>query len=334
MKEVLSIEVTTKCNLQCINCFAHADGSKHNHISLETAKEILKEGAEIGFTRLSITGGEPFLWPYLFELLEYARILGFCPILINSNAHLLDEETCSKLSQYGKMLDLSCSINGTETEHDSVRGSGSYKKAITGIKNGLKHDLNIHVFTVINRKNLETLPHFTNSLFTGYPGIKNLVFIQLRGIDNDYYQVENLKLKPEEFIEMVKMTGYLSLSGFPVQILENSLSTVVAKLLGLTWLPLSEEISRPGKIVVLQDGTMTVNHSSSLNLGMYTRGMLKTILESEKYKETVGENRRICPKCEYLNMCRSNEKIRPSSRFHNTGDGSTLFCQKVIKRLV
>jgi len=333
MAEFLSIEVTTKCNLRCVNCFAHDDGAEHGHMSREKAMDILREGAGLGFTGLSITGGEPFLWPHLFDLTDRALSLGYDFILINTNAHLLDRAVCERLAGYGEALEVTCSLNGEREEHERVRGRGTFDKASAGIRAALEQGLNLHVYTVVNRNNLQTLPRFADTLFKDHPRLGNLVFIQLRGIDDGYYRVEDLKLEPRDFIHMVRMTGFLSLGGFPVQILENPLATVAARRMGQTWLPPSPPISRPGKIVVLQDGTVTDNHSSTLRLGRYTPGSLKGFLESASYGKAVGEDDEACRGCGFIGFCREGGMMRPSSRYHNTAPLEVPFCRKVLELL-
>lgn len=327
---MISIEVTTKCNLKCINCFAHADGMDFSDIDYDDAVSILNEGRELGYTLLSITGGEPLLWSRTIELMEYGRSIGYDKFFLNTNGHLFSDDICISLAQLGNGLNISCTVNGSRDKHDFVRGSGSYDKAVAGIKTALSHGLNVLVYSVVDRDNLYDIPSFTECMFKEFKKMKSLVFIQLRGIDDDYYKVEGLKLEPREFIEMVRMIGYLALGGYSVMILENSLSTVVSKKLGLKWLSDSPEISRDGKIVVLHNGVITDNHSSLVELGKYKYGALKEVISSVEYKElTVGESE-FCIGCEYFSLCRESGKLRPSEIFHNVGDESAFYCQKVL----
>jgi MoaA/NifB/PqqE/SkfB family radical SAM enzyme len=331
---MISIEVTTRCNLNCKNCFAHADGSELRDINYNKAITILDEARELGSTLLSITGGEPLLWDNTIKLMTYAKSIGYEKFFLNTNGHLLTDDLCNSLSTFGDGLDISCSVNGDMCIHDDIRGAGSYYRVMSGIKTALKHELNILVYTVVSRDNLYSIPKFTESLFKEFPKLKSLVFIQLRGVDDDYYSVENLKLEPKEFIEWVKMVGYLALAGYPVMILENSLSTVASKKLGLKWLPGSPEISRAGKIVVLQNGIITDNHSSLVQLGLYKYGALKDVFASDKYKQITSDESDECLGCEFITLCRDSGKLRPSEIFHNTGDLLEFYCKKVLRFLV
>lgn len=328
---MLSIEVTTKCNLKCRNCFAHAEIIDHNHMAINQAKAIANEGIKIGYDSISLTGGEVLLWPHIFVFIAYLKEVGYKSILINSNFHLLSSDLCEKFIKYKDLITLSCSINGFKEEHDHVRGAGSFETVKKGLKVALKYALRVLVYTVVNKRNLYDIPRFTQWINKEYQGVDELVFIQLRGVDNDYYNVSNLKLNPREMIEFVKMISYLSLGGYKVHILENSLSTVVAKELGFQWYPKSPEISRKGKIVVLENGMITDNHSSLTNLGMYGDFTLKDILDSKEYHKVAVEASEFCNKCKFLKRCSDAGKLRPSDLYHNTGDNKSFFCQKVME---
>ncbi|QEN04402.1 radical SAM protein [Thiospirochaeta perfilievii] len=326
---MLSLEVTTRCNLRCLNCFAH-EGGEFSDISYKLAEDALNEGKELGYSKLSITGGEPLLWLRLFDLLDYAFKIGYKYILVNSNGHLFTQDICKRLKKYGDKLHISCTINGDKKEHDNTRGSGSYNKVINGVKTGLKFGLNIYIYTVITSKNLESLPYFTQNIFRELKGIKTLLFIQLRGVDNDYYKVDGLKITETRFIEFVNMVAFLSLAVYKVEILENSLATVVAKKLKLKWFPKSPDISREGKVVILQNGNITFNHSSNVYLGKYNKGKLKETLSSKTYLEGTREESISCKTCKYIKICRNSGKLRPSDDYHNTGDTRELYCKKVL----
>lgn len=331
---MISIEVTTRCNLKCKNCFAHANGEELNDIEYNKAISILDEARELGATLFSITGGEPLLWTRLIELMNYAKSIGYKKFFLNTNGHFLDDNLCATLAGFGNALDISCTVNGFEDEHDNIRGVGSYSKAINGVITALAHGLKVVVYTVVDRNNLYDIPKFTEFIFEKLQGLGALVFIQLRGIEDDYYNVEGLKLEPSDFIAWVKMVGLLGLAGYPVSILENSLATVASDKLGFKWLPGSPEISREGKIVVLQSGVISDNHSSIAQLGEYKQGELKSVFASAKYKGLTSTPADECIGCQFLLMCRESGKLRPSEKFHNTGDVNKFYCQKVLELLV
>src|SRR5512142_1245239 len=86
--------VTLQCNLNCAYC--EDFGSRRNHLvtpnpPLEDAKQILKV-IRSGVDRLWLTGGEPLMVPYLWDLLRYAKDeLKFLEINLITNGTLLSQ---------------------------------------------------------------------------------------------------------------------------------------------------------------------------------------------------------------------------------------------------
>jgi len=329
--EVLSLEVTTKCNLNCTHCFALAGISKKEPLEWNRALDIVKEGFHLGFRLLHLTGGETFLWKYIFKLLDFVFGLGYTKIIINTNAMLLTDKICKKLAMYDGKIILTCSINGDKSIHESVRGGGTYKKACAGIEKALEYGINVDIYTTVEKKLLPNLPIFVDTLFKQFIGLKNLFLIQLRNVERGAITFLDQMLSPNDFIKLVRLTGFLRLKGYPLYILENPLSNVVANCMNMDWLPKSPEINRYGKIMVLSSGKITANHSSRDSYGYYSPGKLEKILTSARYLEDVDKNTVICPLCEFYTICGFQGMIQPSSKDHNNTEGEVPFCKKVLQ---
>lgn len=292
---------------------------------LSLAVEIMKEGVILGFETLHLTGGEVLLYPHLFDLLETARKLGFSSFFVNTNGHLFTEEICERLAVFIG-IEFSLSINGTEKIHDHMRGKGAYSAAIKGLTNALTQSLKVHIFTLVSKKNLSILPHYSSDLFRDFPEIDDLTFIQLRSGPEG----EKDKLTPKDYESLVRTTALLALAGLSVQILENPLSTAAVLKMGYTHLPPSPPISRDGKILIFADGRISDNHSSSFNLGSYVPGKLKILLNSKEYRTIGKENETSCGNCSFYSDCRKGGLLRPSDEDHNTEPYNIPFCQKVM----
>ncbi|MBO8139841.1 MAG: radical SAM protein [Thermosipho sp. (in: Bacteria)] len=120
------ISPTYACNLQCIGCYAGLYGRKYE-LSKEEVRSVLKQGEELGIYFWIITGGEPFYWPYLFEILEEFDQHYF---MIYTNGILVNEEKAKKLSELGNAT-LAISVEGFEEETDWRRGKGVFKSILT-----------------------------------------------------------------------------------------------------------------------------------------------------------------------------------------------------------
>ncbi len=88
----LMIEVTTKCNYECIYCFRknlleHELGSMNPRLFYT----IIDEASEIGVRRISFSGwGEPLIHPNIMDLISYAKE-NKMEVLLNTNGYFLEE---------------------------------------------------------------------------------------------------------------------------------------------------------------------------------------------------------------------------------------------------
>ncbi|WP_126992273.1 radical SAM protein [Thermosipho globiformans] len=115
------ISPTYACNLNCIGCYAGLYGRKYE-LSKEEVRSVLKQGEELGIFFWIITGGEPFYWPHLLEILEEFDQHYF---MIYSNGILINEEKAKKLSELGNAT-IAISVEGFEEETDWRRGKGVF----------------------------------------------------------------------------------------------------------------------------------------------------------------------------------------------------------------
>jgi len=76
----LDIELTERCNCNCIHCCINQPEkdptSRSKELSAEDIKEILKQAVSLGCLTVRITGGEPLLREDFGEIYISARRLG------------------------------------------------------------------------------------------------------------------------------------------------------------------------------------------------------------------------------------------------------------------
>lgn len=117
------ISPTYACNLKCVGCYAGEYGNKYS-LEKDLVFDIIRQARSLGMYFFTISGGEPFAWPHLFEMLEE---FDDCYFLIYTNGTLLTDEICDKLSKLGNATP-AISIEGFENETVSRRGEGMYEK--------------------------------------------------------------------------------------------------------------------------------------------------------------------------------------------------------------
>lgn len=132
---VCTLQVTTRCQANCIHCSA----ARHKRpgepeLSTDDWKRVIRESEQLGIVTIVFTGGEPLLRPDIYELIEWvdkdeAVALMFC------NGLLLDKDRVEKLSKAG-LWAIHVSIDSPDpTAHDEMRRvPGCWQKAIDGLK--------------------------------------------------------------------------------------------------------------------------------------------------------------------------------------------------------
>lgn len=152
------IEVTSLCNLKCIYCYNSSSLNTKKQLNISELEKCLSYFNEIGIKEISISGGEPLLYPDLLELLELCSFYEMDVFLV-TNGTLLNSDLVSNIKQYVKFYQLS--LDGNRETNDTLRGLGSYDKAIKGIlclcEAGLSK--NVRLRMTISKKNIDSINH-------------------------------------------------------------------------------------------------------------------------------------------------------------------------------
>lgn len=115
---ILQIHPTRRCNLRCLHCYSDSSPDARDELSAEVATRVVEEAAVLGYTVASVSGGEPFLYRPLPELLRAAKAVGMSTQLV-SNGLAINEP---RLDAVRDVLDLlAVSIDGTADDHDRMR---------------------------------------------------------------------------------------------------------------------------------------------------------------------------------------------------------------------
>lgn len=156
-KPVVVWNMTRRCNLKCVHCYAHAVEDGQDQISTEQAKIIIDDLANYGAPVMLFSGGEPLVRKDLVELAKHATTKGMRAV-ISTNGTLITKEKAHEL----KSVNLSyvgISVDGGEEVHDKFRAvPNSFKKTIQGIENCLAEGLKVGLRFTINKRNVSELP--------------------------------------------------------------------------------------------------------------------------------------------------------------------------------
>jgi MoaA/NifB/PqqE/SkfB family radical SAM enzyme len=149
----LYVSIINSCNLRCQGCWVDV-AHKQEVIQPEAFHKLVREAKAMGNVFFGIVGGEPFMHPRLFELLEAHPD---CYFQIFTNGHFITDEKAKRLRKLGNVTPL-ISVEGTEIVSDERRGRlGVLSKTMQGIQNCLNNKLLTGVCTSLCRTNIDDL---------------------------------------------------------------------------------------------------------------------------------------------------------------------------------
>jgi sulfatase maturation enzyme AslB (radical SAM superfamily) len=135
----------TVCNLWCTHCFISCSPKNHTFefMPRSQVRKHLEESVQYGVKEYYFTGGEPFMNRDLLDILADTLELG--PASVLSNGILISPKVAQRLRELADSsiysLELRISLDGfTEFTNDAIRGEGSFRKALLGVKNLVEED--------------------------------------------------------------------------------------------------------------------------------------------------------------------------------------------------
>lgn len=146
-------EITRACNLSCAHCLS--DSGCGAQTSLGDAKNTIDELASLGVFQVNFGGGEPLLHPDIFAILEHCveQRLVTC---LSTNGTMLTRDTARRLAELGVRVQVSLD-GATEETNDAVRGKGTFRKALLGLRMLSRYQIKLAVNAVLTRFNCHEL---------------------------------------------------------------------------------------------------------------------------------------------------------------------------------
>jgi molybdenum cofactor biosynthesis enzyme MoaA len=143
----------TLCNLRCAHCFISCSPDNHTFglLAFEEIERCLEESVSLGVREYYFTGGEPFLHPRIVDILSLS--LSYGPTTVLTNGTLLKPRHAEALAAAAARsrwsLEFRVSIDGFDAEsNDALRGTGSFDRAVEGLKLLLSHGF-LPIVTVV-----------------------------------------------------------------------------------------------------------------------------------------------------------------------------------------
>lgn len=149
----LYLSILNSCNLRCQGCWVDVDKPMVK-IDIEQLNKTINQAKARGNAFFGILGGEPFMHPELFDLLEAHPD---CFFQIFTNGQLITKAKAERLRELGNATPL-ISIEGTEVVSDQRRGKQNVlSRTLRGLDNCLDARVITGVATSVCQTNFDEL---------------------------------------------------------------------------------------------------------------------------------------------------------------------------------
>lgn len=330
----IKIEMTYKCNLKCLHCSSEGSLDQVESISYDDMVKILESAAEIGVKKISLSGGEPFLWSSISKLLANRKINDFKIRIYTSGTSTNFQDIVSKINHENINFVFSL-FSANPNIHDKLTGSiGSHSKTIYSIKQTQqKYNTEIHFVPInVNYSELKPLAFLAKKL--GINKVSVLRFVpQGRGSINRQFilnQEQNEILK-KDIIEL-REAGFNIRTGSPFNFL--FLNSQPQCTSGMNKLIIAPDLS-----IYPCDAFKQISLNEIVGNDEYSSlkfHSLQDCWEKSKYLNKIrsvlkSEYQEPCKSCDKLDYCRSGclaQKVLLHNSLKNSQDPSCLLKKK------
>lgn len=136
------------CNLACTYCLTEsAPGVPKRALPPEEMVRVAAEAAELGFTEIGVTGGEPFLLGHLPTTV--AAMAAHLPTLVLTNATLFNDTRSASLDGLaGTDVALQISLDAPDPDvNDAMRGPENFAKVVAAIPRLVERGIRVRIAT-------------------------------------------------------------------------------------------------------------------------------------------------------------------------------------------
>lgn len=163
---VVSIDITDRCNLQCLHCFNNSgERCYESEMTDDKLMELCDQVIEIRPLIVCICGGEPLLRKNTaLKMIKKLKNGGIANVNMVSNGILVTEEIANELDKSGLNL-IQISVDGLKENHDWLRNrAGAFESAIKAIELLKAANLNVGVACTPTKKNLQDIEELVDYL--------------------------------------------------------------------------------------------------------------------------------------------------------------------------
>ncbi|MBQ6462945.1 MAG: radical SAM protein [Pseudobutyrivibrio sp.] len=199
--------ITGKCNYHCRHCFAVSEkfSSNKEEFTLEQALYVIQQLSSCGIRNVYLTGGEPLVSPYFYEIVQAILDNELNLERIYTNGRFLTQEVLDMFRELGTCPEIVISFDVLGT-HDWMRNSqGAEEATLRAIKTSIKNNFKVCCAVNINRVTYANALDTARFLYN--LGVRNIFFIRTSEAPKWVSGDERLSINWNEFFDLsIKIT--------------------------------------------------------------------------------------------------------------------------------
>ena len=193
--------ITSRCNENCEFCYRILCNKENR---LEQNKKILDALIALKIEKITWTGGECLLYPYLYDLMREAHKNGIKNNII-TNGKALTVKDINKIEEFTDYITFSLDTLNEELNYDLGRGRGHTSHILELMDYITNNDINIKLKlnSIVTSKNINDLKEVAEIVKKyDLERWKIFKFISLRG--NSIYNEDKFSVSDEEYEDILK----------------------------------------------------------------------------------------------------------------------------------
>jgi radical SAM protein with 4Fe4S-binding SPASM domain len=96
----MEVEFSRRCNFNCVYCYAKDNSNFEGELSVDEIRDLILQARDLGAKKIIILGGEPMIYPHIFDMLDFIRSQCL-QIELFTNGTGIDPWTARRLCEQG-----------------------------------------------------------------------------------------------------------------------------------------------------------------------------------------------------------------------------------------
>jgi len=154
---LVTFELTYRCNLKCTHCYLTPNDPHEEEMPVELWIRAIRELTDLGAFYVTITGGEPTLYPGFWDILDELKRQETV-VRLFTNATTLTEEDVDRLIRCGvRYTDISLHGPDAATHEAVTRTPGSFDATIAAVKRLIAAGVHVNLKGSLLKSNYSTV---------------------------------------------------------------------------------------------------------------------------------------------------------------------------------